>query len=172
MNYSSIKYFDTADGSGIRTALYVSGCRIHCKGCHNFEAWDFNSGKPFTDIELNEIIESLKPDYISGLSILGGEPTEPENAIELAKIISKIKEELPKKNIWVYSGRIIEALDNLANEDSEYGRAIKFILSKADILIDGPFLEEQRDITLKFRGSSNQRIIDLKSRKELNPEKV
>lgn len=177
MNYSSIKYYDTADGLGIRTALFVSGCRIHCPGCHNSEAWDFKAGKEFTEIEMNEILESLKPDYIAGLSILGGEPTEYENAETVANIILKVKEVLPNKNIWIYSGRTLEKLRGEINscyhnvpDCPEYYAALDTILSTADILVDGPFIEAQRDISLKFRGSPNQRIIDLKSGRVLDPE--
>lgn len=157
MNYSSIKFFDTADGAGIRTALYVSGCRIHCKGCHNFEAWDFNSGKPFTEIEANEILESLKPNHIAGLSILGGEPFELENQYEVWKLMDKVKKTLPDKNIWIYSGNTLE--DLLAKYD--HLPVFGLIMGLADILIDGPYLEAQRNVTLKFRGSENQRIINL-----------
>jgi anaerobic ribonucleoside-triphosphate reductase activating protein len=157
MNYSSIKFFDTADGAGIRTALYVSGCRIHCKGCHNFEAWDFKSGKPFTDIEANEILESLKPNHIAGLSILGGEPFELENQYEVWKLMDKVKKMFPDKNIWIYSGNTLE--DLLAKYD--HLPVFGLIMSLADILIDGPYLEAQRNVTLKFRGSENQRIINL-----------
>jgi len=160
MNYSSIKYFDTVDGIGIRTALYVSGCRIHCPGCHNFEAWDFKSGKEFTPTESNEILESLKPEYIAGLSILGGEPFEPENRPDILALITLVKKMNPNKSVWIYSGSTYEDL----KKRSETELGIKEILELADVLVDGPYLKTERDITLRFRGSRNQRIINLHDR--------
>jgi anaerobic ribonucleoside-triphosphate reductase activating protein len=168
MNYSTIRYFDTTDGIGIRTAIYVSGCTLHCKGCHNSEAWSFKSGQPFTSEVLDKIIQSLEPEYIDGLSILGGEPTETENTPEVCKIVSAVKALLPRKSIWIYSGRTYEELQERAKDDSN----LKAILEKADVLVDGPFIESQRNITLKFRGSPNQRIIDLHEGKALDPDKL
>ena len=175
MNYSTIKYYDTADGLGIRTALFVSGCRIHCPGCHNSEAWDFKAGKEFTEIEMNEIIESLKPSYVSGLSILGGEPTEPENLPAVAKIVSTVKKQLPNKSIWIYSGRTYNAIKDKylnwysVNTWPDLYDAVKIIFNLADVLVDGPFMKDQRDISLKFRGSPNQRLIDLKTGQVIDP---
>ena len=111
MNYSAIKYYDVANGPGVRVSLFVSGCRHHCKNCFNEEAWAFNSGKPFTDREVDDIIEHLKPSYIEGITILGGEPFEPENQSEVYKLIEKIKEVLSQKSIWIYSGFTLEQLD-------------------------------------------------------------
>lgn len=148
MNYAQIKYFDTADGEGIRTALYVSGCTLKCKGCHNYEAWDFNYGNPYTEIEENEIIESLKKPYVSGLSILGGEPTEPQNIETVLKLVERVRLECPDKTIWLYTGRTYDQVD-------------VEVLKKFDVVVDGAFIEEQRDISLAYRGSRNQNIIKI-----------
>lgn len=145
MNVATIKYYDIADGEGVRTALFVSGCRRHCKGCHNKEAWDFNYGYPFTiDIE-NKIIESLKPSYISGLSILGGEPYEPENEIVLCSFLPKIT-----KSIWIYTGYKYDEIKD--RELTKY----------ASTIVDGEYIEDLKDVSLAFRGSKNQNIIRLK----------
>ena len=150
MNYAEIKKVDIANGPGVRVSLFVSGCRNHCKGCFNPETWDFNYGRPFTRATEDEIIEALRPSWIQGLSILGGEPTEEENAAVLIPFLKRVKAVLPDKDIWLYSGYTYEALRD------------KEILTLADVLVDGPFLLEQKDAGLAFRGSRNQRIIDLR----------
>ena len=154
MNYIEIKKYDIANGEGIRISLFVSGCTHKCKGCFNTKAWDFNSGKSFTNETLNEIIEALKPNYIKGLSLLGGEPFEIENVVTLIEIIKKIKKEYPKKDIWAYSGYTYEELikNNIKKE----------LVNLIDVLVDGKFILELKNPSLAFRGSSNQRIIDIK----------
>jgi len=151
MNYCGLKKTDIANGDGVRVSLFVSGCRNHCIGCHNPEAWDFNYGQPFTKETENEIIEALRPSWIQGFSVLGGEPCEKENEKVLIPFLKRVREELPEKDIWMYSGYTYEMLQT------------EKILQYVDVLIDGPFLPEQRDVSLAFRGSRNQRIIKLKN---------
>lgn len=164
MNYSVIKYNDIANGLGVRTVLFVSGCRNHCKGCFQPETWDFNYGKEFTKETEDEIIKSLEPYYISGLTLLGGDPFEEENQKTLLPFIKRLKEIYPNKNIWAYTGYILDK--DLVENGKKFTENTKEMLSLIDILVDGPFIEEQKDITLKFKGSSNQRVIDLKESKE------
>ena len=152
MNYAEIKKVDIANGPGVRVSLFVSGCRNHCKGCFNPETWDFDYGRPFTRETEDEIIEALRPSWIQGLSILGGEPTEEENAAVLIPFLKRVRAALPDKDIWLYSGYTYEALRD------------KEILTLVDVLVDGPFLLELKDAGLAFRGSRNQRIIDLKEK--------
>ena len=152
MNYAEIKKVDIANGPGVRVSLFVSGCRNHCKGCFNPETWDFDYGRPFTRETEDEIIEALRPSWIQGLSILGGEPTEEENAAVLIPFLKRVRAVLPDKDIWLYSGYTYETLRD------------KEILTMADVLVDGPFLLEQKDAGLAFRGSRNQRIIDLREK--------
>lgn len=152
MNYAEIKKVDIANGPGVRVSLFVSGCRNRCKGCFNPETWDFNYGRPFTRATEDEIIEALRPSWIQGLSILGGEPTEEENAAVLIPFLKRVRAALPDKDIWLYSGYTYEALRD------------KEILTLADVLVDGPFLLEQKDAGLAFRGSRNQWIIDLREK--------
>ena len=152
MNYAEIKKVDIANGPGVRVSLFVSGCRNHCKGCFNPETWDFDYGRPFTRATEDEIIEALRPSWIQGLSILGGEPTEEENAAVLIPFLKRVRAVLPDKDIWLYSGYTYEALRD------------KEILTLVDVLVDGPFLLELKDAGLAFRGSRNQRIIDLKEK--------
>ena len=152
MNYAEIKKVDIANGPGVRVSLFVSGCRNHCKGCFNPETWDFDYGRPFTRETEDEIIEALRPSWIQGLSILGGEPTEEENAAVLIPFLKRVRAALPDKDIWLYSGYTYEVLRD------------KEILTLADVLVDGPFLLEQKDAGLAFRGSRNQRIIDLREK--------
>ena len=152
MNYAEIKKVDIANGPGVRVSLFVSGCRNHCKGCFNPETWDFDYGRPFTRATEDEIIEALRPSWIQGLSILGGEPTEEENAAVLIPFLKRVRAALPDKDIWLYSGYTYEALRD------------KEILTLADVLVDGPFLLELKDVGLAFRGSRNQRIIDLREK--------
>ena len=152
MNYAEIKKVDISNGPGVRVSLFVSGCRNHCKGCFNPETWDFDYGRPFTRETEDEIIEALRPSWIQGLSILGGEPTEEENAAVLIPFLKRVRAVLPDKDIWLYSGYTYEMLRD------------KEILTLVDVLVDGPFLLEQKDAGLAFRGSRNQRIIDLREK--------
>ena len=151
MNYAVIKKTDIANGPGVRVSLFVSGCRNRCPGCFNPEAWDFDFGEPFTAETEEIILSALRPDWIQGLSILGGEPMEPENQKALLPFLRRVKETFPDKDIWIYTGRRIEDV------------ALSPLLSYADVVVDGPFIESQRDAGLAFRGSRNQRIIDLKT---------
>ena len=152
MNYAEIKKVDIANGPGVRVSLFVSGCRNHCKGCFNPETWDFDYGRPFTRATEDEIIKTLRPSWIQGLSILGGEPTEEENAAVLIPFLKRVRAVLLDKDIWLYSGYTYEALRD------------KEILTLVDVLVDGPFLLELKDAGLAFRGSRNQRIIDLREK--------
>lgn len=166
MNYSGITFFDTVNGDGIRVSLFVSGCRNHCKGCFNQDTWDFNYGKLFTFIEENEIIEACKKTYVSGLTILGGEPFEKENQLALHSFIKKYKLECPNKNLWMFTGYIFEK--DLQRGQRQYVHGTTdFILNNVDVLVDGPFILEKRDLTLQFRGSSNQRILTKEDRAKL-----
>lgn len=158
MNYANIKYCDIANGVGVRTSVFVSGCRNHCKECFNRETWDFAFGKPFTEETENEVIESVAPDYIAGLTVLGGEPFEPENQAGVLDLIRKIKAKYPGKSVWVYSGFTLEELRSGSRAS---GRTCDEILSLIDVLVDGRFVQEKYNISLRFRGSENQRIIDM-----------
>ena len=160
MNYAVIKKFDIANGPGVRVSLFVSGCRHHCKNCFNSEAWDFNYGNAYTDEVLEEIITALSPNQIEGFSLLGGEPFEPENQADVLKTVTEIKKRLPSKSIWIYSGFLYDSqliAGKVGNKDT-----VRQILENADVLVDGKFVEELKRPDLIFRGSSNQRIIDLK----------
>ena len=160
MNYGEIKNFDIANGEGVRVSLFVSGCTHHCKNCFNKDTWSFDYGEPFTKETEDKIIKELTPDYISGLSLLGGEPFEPSNQEGLIKLLRRVKAELPDKNIWCYTGYLFdkELLGN-SRARCEYTDEM---LSYIDVLVDGEFVQELYSITLQFRGSSNQRIIDVK----------
>ena len=159
MYYGNIKKYDIADGPGVRVSLFVSGCRHHCKGCFNSETWDFNFGQPYTQETEQEILEALKPPYITGFTLLGGEPFEPENQVELVKLLRKIREVYPKLNIWCYSGYLYDV--DMIEGGRAYTDVTKEMLSYIDTLVDGPFIEAEKDLRLKFRGSRNQRIINL-----------
>ena len=150
MNYGAIKTVDIADGPGVRVSLFVSGCRNHCHGCFQPETWDFDYGEPFTKETEDKIIKALRPSWIQGLSILGGEPMEPENQEVLEPFLKRVREELPEKDIWLYTGYVFESVSTSP------------LLKLVDVVVDGPFIEDQRDISLAFYGSSNQRIIHLK----------
>lgn len=157
MNYAEIKYCDVANGPGVRTSLFVSGCSHHCPGCFNEIAWDFNYGKPFTQDTIDSIIESLKPDYIQGLTLLGGEPFEYSNQKGLLPLVRQVREVLPQKDIWCFTGflfdkDIIENMCKMWKETNE-------LLSYIDVLVDGRFVEELKNLNLKFKGSENQRTI-------------
>jgi len=151
LNYCGLKKNDIANGEGVRVSLFVSGCRNHCIGCHNPEAWDFDYGQPFTKETEDEIIDALRPLWIQGLSVLGGEPCEEENKKVLIPFLKRVRSELPEKDIWLYSGYTYERLQG------------EEILRYADVLVDGSFLLGQKDISLAFRGSRNQRIIRLRN---------
>ncbi len=160
MNYGEIKKCDIANGVGVRVSLFVSGCTHHCKGCFNQETWDFGYGKAFTEEEENLILNLLAPSYISGLTVLGGEPMEFVNQVELLPFLKKVKMTYPNKTIWLYSGYVYEK-DILGHMYQKWN-STKEILDLIDVLVDGPFVEAEKDISLRFRGSRNQRIIDVK----------
>lgn len=160
MNYATIKYCDIANGTGVRTSLFVSGCRRHCPECFNAVAWDFDYGLPFDKAVRNEILGSLAPDYIDGLSLLGGEPFEPENQPHVLALCRKVRERFPGKSIWCYSGYTLET-DMLAGKLGPRDVTME-LLSLLDVLVDGEFHEAEKNPQLRFRGSGNQRIIDVK----------
>ena len=161
MNYGAIKITDVADGIGVRVSLFVSGCRNHCPGCFQPETWNFDFGKPFTQETENEILKALEPSFISGFSLLGGEPFEPENQEVLAPFLEKIKKTYPKKDIWCWTGYILEK--DLQEGGRKHTPFTDRMLACIDVLVDGPFIQEQRNLMLEFRGSENQRIIKLHS---------
>ena len=149
MNYGAIKKIDIANGLGVRVSLFVSGCRNHCKGCFQPQTWDFEYGQPFTKETEDEILEALRPPWIQGLSVLGGEPMEAENQKALMPFLQRVREECPDKDVWLYSGYVYEEI-----KDSE-------LLQYVNVLVDGPFVEELKDPSLAFRGSRNQRILNV-----------
>lgn len=159
MNYGNIKYFDIADGEGVRTTLFVSGCTHHCKGCFQPETWDFSFGEEFTGAVMERVLESLAPDYVDGLTVLGGEPFEPENQRALVPFLEQVRARYPEKTIWSYTGDIYEDLIDPASPRRT--EVTDRMLACIDVLVDGPYVEELNDITARFRGSSNQRVIDL-----------
>ena len=163
MNYANIKTYSIENGTGVRVSLFVSGCTHHCKDCFNEQAWDFEYGNPFTADTENAVIEALAPDYMAGITLLGGEPMEPVNQRGLLPLLKRIRKELPQKTVWAYTGYVYEDL-------LEGGRAhcevTEELLSLCDILVDGPFIADKKNISLRFRGSENQRIIDLKATRE------
>ncbi len=170
MHYGEIKTCDIANGPGVRTTLFVSGCRHHCEGCFQPETWNFEYGKPFTDETKDEILKSLKPDYIRGLTLLGGEPFEPENQKELVGLLQDVKKYFPKKDIWCFSGYLFEEIVGkqecvLEHNDMELPaehprcEVTDELLSLIDVLVDGEFQQDKRDLSLQFRGTTNQRII-------------
>lgn len=159
MKYADIKTVDVANGQGVRVSLFVSGCNHHCKGCFNAQAWDFDYGNDFTEKEINKIINELDHPYVSGLSILGGEPLEYQNQQGLLPLLKIVKEKYPKKNIWCYTGYEFDK-DIVVNMFENWPQTKEF-MSYIDILVDGKFEEDKKDLNLKFRGSSNQRIIDV-----------
>lgn len=164
MYYGEIKNYDIANGSGVRVTLFVSGCTNHCEGCFQPQTWDFLFGKPFTEETEDEIIKMLEPDYINGLTLLGGEPFEPDNQRALLPFVRKVKEKYPEKNIWVFSGF---TYDEMKTEGSRCRcECTDELLELADVLVDGRFVLAEKDISLRFRGSSNQRLIDLNRTRE------
>lgn len=159
MNYATIKPRDVANGPGVRVSLFVSGCTHHCLGCFNAEAWDFDYGQHFDDSAEKRIIEALAPSYVRGFSLLGGEPFEPSNQAVLAPLLERIKKQYPDKTVWCYSGYCFEK-DICAYRLGERAVTEK-MLRHVDVLVDGRFVQEKKDLSLRFRGSSNQRIIDV-----------
>ena len=159
MNYADIKKYDIANGVGVRVSLFVSGCRHHCKGCFNSEAWDFSYGKPFTDETIEEIMSAVNKDYIRGLSLLGGEPLDPDNRSEVLRLLQVFRARFPEKTVWCYSGYFFdtELLPQIDTGDA----TLLQLLELVDVLVDGRFVEAQKDLDLRFRGSSNQRILDV-----------
>ncbi len=159
MNYAAVKTHDVANGPGVRVSLFVSGCEHYCKGCFNSEAWDFSYGKPFTEETEEEIIKALSPDYIKGFSLLGGEPFHPANQKTLVPFLKRIKDIYPEKTIWCYTGYLYDeellGTGVAATEDAE--KMLRYI----DVLVDGRFVEEKKNLNLRFRGSENQRIINV-----------
>ena len=215
MNYMQIKKCDIANGPGIRTSLFVAGCSVHCKGCFNKESWDFDAGTLYTENTLNEILESLDNPFVDGLSILGGDPMEPENVETVLYLVKEVRSRLPEKTIWLYTGRsfsyIIGTLQDstyvtwdgmiLGNIENpfflgdmlfdmsklkdvdrhafavpypfnpvDYVKNVMSLIRRLDVLVDGPFIESQKDLTLRFRGSRNQRLLDIK--KSIEQRKV
>lgn len=159
MNYGEIKNCDIANGIGVRVTLFVSGCTNRCEGCFQKQTWDFNYGKPFTHETEDEIIGMLAPGYINGLTLLGGEPFEPSNQRALLPFLKRVRETYPSKTIWAFSGCTYEEL--LDPSSSHHSEVTEEIFGLIDVLVDGRFIEAQKDISLVFRGSRNQRIIDM-----------
>ena len=156
MNYATIKNCDIANGPGVRVSLFDSGCTHRCPGCFNEVAWDFDYGEPFTQETIDRILAMLKPDYIQGLTLLGGEPFEPQNQEAVVNLLRQVKQNYPNKSIWACSGYLFETdiLSGRLGDPSEY-------LSYLDVLVDGPFVESKKNLSLRFRGSENQRLIDI-----------
>ena len=156
MNYATIKNCDIANGPGVRVSLFVSGCTHRCPGCFNEIAWDFDYGDPFTQETVDAILTMLKPDYIQGLTLLGGEPFEPQNQGAVVELLRQVKKAYPQKSIWAFSGYLFEKdiLSGRLGDTAEY-------LSYLDVLVDGPFIEAKKNLSLRFRGSENQRLIDV-----------
>lgn len=165
MNYATIKWTDIANGEGVRISLFVSGCTRRCKDCFNAVAWDFSYGKPFDESVRESIYEGLKADYIAGLSLLGGEPLEPENQLALLPFVKEVKKRFPEKSIWCYTGNVFDPATGLLKEQEKNTEVTEELISLFDVLVDGEFIEAQKNIRLKFRGSSNQRILDVKKSK-------
>lgn len=164
MYYGKIRENDIANGSGVRVSLFVSGCRNHCKNCFQPETWDFHYGHPYTEKTEQHIIESLSYPYIQGLTLLGGEPLEPENQEVLIRLLRKVKALYPEKDVWCYTGYTLEQA--LKNDSCCRCDVTDELLSLIDVMVDGRYEDELRDISLKFRGSSNQRLIDMRKIRE------
>ena len=166
MNYCNIKKFDIANGEGVRTTLFVSGCTNKCEGCFQPETWDFEYGQRFTKETEDEIISSLEPYFVNGLTLLGGEPFEPKNQPELVRFLRRVRKEMPNKNIWCFTGF---TLDGELMREGSYPRTefTDEMLSMIDVLVDGKFVKMLKNISLRFRGSSNQRVIDMNETRRL-----
>lgn len=160
MNYATIKNCDIANGPGVRVSLFVSGCTRHCKDCFNQEAWDFHYGEPFTKEVQDRILSLLSPAFIKGLTILGGEPMEPQNQPGVLELVRRVRTELPEKTIWCYTGYVLEK-DLLSGRLCDTETVTLPLLRSLDVLVDGPFVAGQKDLSLSFRGSRNQRLIDM-----------
>lgn len=158
MNYATIKNCDIANGPGVRVSLFVSGCTHHCPGCFNEVAWDFDYGAPFTRQTIDQILDMLKPSYIRGLTLLGGEPFEPQNQLAIVELLREVTGKYPQKSIWAFSGYLYEKITSGTLGD---WNITKEYLSYLDVLVDGPFIMEKKNLALRFRGSENQRIIDV-----------
>jgi len=156
MNYATIKNCDIANGPGVRVSLFVSGCTHHCPGCFNEVAWDFGYGEPFTQQTIDTILQMLRPSYIRGLTLLGGEPFEPENQPAVLELLRQVKKELPDKSIWAFSGYLFDK-DMLAGKIGDVSEYLSYL----DVLVDGRFVQEKKNLSLRFRGSENQRLIDV-----------
>ena len=156
MNYADIKKVDVANGPGVRVSLFVSGCSHRCEGCFNPETWDFSYGVPFGEAEIQQILTFLAPDHIRGLSLLGGEPFEPDNQRAVLELVRRVRRELPRKTVWCYTGYLFEELAG-----NQVGTHSRTLLEGLDVLVDGPFVLAKKDLGLRFRGSHNQRIIDV-----------
>lgn len=159
MNYAQIKNNDIANGPGIRVSLFVSGCTHRCPGCFNEVAWDFEYGQPFTQDTINMILDMMSPDRIRGLTLLGGEPFEPQNQGPVLELLRQIKEKYPNKSIWAFSGYLFDR-DILAGRLGDWEITREY-LSYLDVLVDGPFIQSRKNLSLRFRGSENQRLIDV-----------
>lgn len=159
MNYAQIKKYDVANGPGIRVSLFVSGCTHHCKGCFNSVTWDFRYGCAYTRKTEDEVINALSSDYIRGLSILGGEPFEPQNLPSVLPLVRRVRQAYPGKTIWCYTGYKFD--DDIMNKMIDVRPEVRPFLECIDIIVDGEFIEEKKNLRLKFRGSENQRIIDV-----------
>ena len=166
MNYGTIKPTDIANGEGVRVSLFVSGCTHHCPGCFNYVTWDFNYGKPFTKETEDEILNLLSRNYIDGLSLLGGEPMEPCNQRCLVNLVDRFKEKYPNKTLWIYTGYTYD--EDLIPGGKVYCEVTDRILDQCDVMVDGEFVESLKDISLKFRGSSNQRILNIRETRKRN----
>lgn len=166
MKYAAIKKCDVANGPGVRVSVFVSGCNHHCKGCFNEKAWDFNYGNDFSDETIDGIINDLDKEYVTGLTLLGGEPLERENQKGLVKLVRRVKEKLPNKTIWCYTGFDYEkdVMGRMYNEWPE----TKELMDTIDVLVDGKFELDKRNLNLQFRGSENQRLIDVKKSRAEN----
>ena len=158
MKYATIKNCDIANGPGVRISLFVSGCTHHCKGCFNEVAWDFDYGEPFTQQTIRTILDMMKPGYIKGLTLLGGEPFEPQNQGPIVELLRQVKKAYPQKSIWAFSGYLYEKITSHTLGD---WAVTQEFLSYLDVLVDGPFVEEKKNLALRFRGSENQRLIDM-----------
>ena len=159
MYYSALKKLDIANGPGVRTTLFVSGCTNHCEGCFQPETWDFHHGRPFTDETMQEILDSLALPYVQGFTILGGEPMEPANQQDVLHILQCVRKQFSEKNIWVFSGFTFERL--LTPGEYPHTSTVRPILEQTDVLVDGPFILSKKNLLLRFRGSENQRLLDV-----------
>ena len=164
MNYSGVKYCDIANGLGCRTVLFVSGCRNACKGCFQPETWAFDYGESFDEKIENQILDSLEPAYVKGLTLLGGDTFEEENQRGLISFMRKVKERYPQKDVWAYTGYLLD--EDLVAGGRKYTEVTDELLSMIDVLVDGPFVEEKKNLMLKFKGSENQRVIDMNKTRE------